>query len=157
MPEQTKTEEKPADQSQEQHSPAAKRRVKKGLARRTEEAASKEPSKNGKPPVVKAEQQELTPEALVYRIRLIRDPDGEVRVLAYTPGKGERRVHEGSTLVAITEVDVGRPFLFHVPSSGCGPSGFVFEGFTGENARPWTAAQVLAGARFGMFGFSLVD
>lgn len=59
----------------------------------------------------------------------------------------------GSTKVA--SVDVGRPFRHHVPSSGKGPSGLVFEGMTGENARPWTPSRVLAAARFGLFGFTL--
>jgi hypothetical protein len=67
-----------------------------------------------------------------------------------------RSMNEDRRLEECAVVDVGRPFTHHVPSDGKGPSGFVFEGFTGENARPWSAAQVLAAAHHRMFGFTLI-
>lgn len=133
---------------------------------RIEKSAAKQPSKNGKPPTVKAtlqpeapkaEQKELMPELLAYRIRVGKEPSGKTQLIGYTCGKDERRTYPGPWYGPVVEIDVARPFHFDVPSSGSGPSGFIFEGMTGENAKPWTAAEVLAGARYGMFGFSVVE
>jgi hypothetical protein len=82
-----------------------------------------------------------------------RDPKGRLHFLGFQ-ARGD--VQAGSGLVEVAVVNVGRPFEIRVPSSGRGPSGMVIEGMTGANAEPWPASQVLAAARFGMFGFRLV-
>lgn len=62
----------------------------------------------------------------------------------------------GSGWEPFAVVDIGRPFRIHVPSApGSGRYGMLIEGMTGTNADPWTASQVHAAARYGMFGFRL--
>ncbi len=90
-----------------------------------------------------------------YRIRIGKDQSGRLYPTGYESG-GETRWMNERRLEEVAVVDVGRPFTFHVPSVSRGPSGFVFEGMTGENAKPWSASQVLAAARHKQFGFSLV-
>ena len=64
----------------------------------------------------------------------------------------------GSHLQEIAVVDVGKPFRIHVPSSpGHGTYGLLIDGMTGTNAKPWSPSQVLAAARFGMFGFRIFN
>jgi hypothetical protein len=99
----------------------------------------------------------VEPDPPRWHIRLGRDAKGKPRPIGYEAGAECRLMDEGRRLTECALVDVGRPFTYHVPSDGQGPAGFVFDGFTGENARPWTAGQVLAAARFGMFGFTLVS
>lgn len=96
------------------------------------------------------------PEPPRHRIRVGRDPRGKLQPAGYESGEESRCMDEAHRLTGLTIVEVGRPFSFHVPSAGQGPSGFVFEGMTGENARPWTPSQVLEAARHKMFGFRAV-
>lgn len=64
----------------------------------------------------------------------------------------------GSSLQEVAVVDIGRPFRIHVPSSpGHGIYGLLIDGMTGSNAEAWSLSQVLAAARFGMFGFRIID
>lgn len=96
------------------------------------------------------------PEPPRYLIRIGHDRDRKVRIVGYAGGGDFQFTGEYRPLTDIRDVEVGRPFRYHVPSDGRGPSGFVFDGFTGENACPWSAGQVLAAARYGLFGFRLV-
>ena len=103
----------------------------------------------------RAKAEELIPPR--WLIRVGRDARGKPQPIGYEAAGESRCMDEGRRLTACAVVDVGRPFTYHVPSDGRGPSGFVFEGFAGDNARPWSAGQVLAAARFGMFGFALAS
>ncbi len=95
------------------------------------------------------------PESPRHRIRVGRDTKGRIQPGGYESGQESRCMDEAHRLAECSTVEVGRPFRFHVPSDGRGQVGFVFEGLTGQNALPWSASQVLAAARFQMFGFTL--
>lgn len=95
------------------------------------------------------------------RETLVPDPRHLVRIWKWYGGKlvflsDHPQAGSGYTRVAV--IDVGRPFVHHVPSVyGSGSSGLVFEGMTGENAKPWSPSQVLAAARYGLFGFTVAE
>lgn len=95
------------------------------------------------------------PEPPRYLAHIGRDPKGRLHFLGVHAGGGSQA---GSGLTEVAVVDIGRPFEIHVPSVPAkGKAGMVIEGMTGSNAEPWTASQVLAGARAGWFGFRLVS
>ncbi len=83
-----------------------------------------------------------------------RDARGRLDFLGHETRGGAQA---GSGWEPFAVVNIGRPFRIHVPSSpGAGRYGLVIAGMTGTNADPWTAGQVHAAARYGMFGFRLV-
>src|SRR4051794_27328956 len=102
-----------------------------------------------------ARRKKAPPEPPRYPIRGGRDSKSNLKPAGYEAGDVHHCMDEAHRLAECAVVDVGRPFQFHVPSNGQGPSGFVFDGLTGENATPWTASQVLAAARYQMFGFTI--
>lgn len=100
---------------------------------------------------------DLPPSLLSWRVHIAKDPKGVLHISGYSDNGSIRWVTEGKVLEEIAIVETGRPLRYHVPPAGEGLRGIVFEDMTGGNAEPWSAHQILAAARFGMFGFRLVS
>lgn len=91
------------------------------------------------------------PSPSIWWVHIAKDPKDRMFFSGITDGYGtytwftDRKVVE-----EIAVINCGQPL-------SCQHNRLIFEQMRGENAKPWTASQVLAAARNRMFGFRLVD